>query len=922
MIHERTRSNCKLCSLRDRNRVWSRSPDNGKPFLAIFGEAPGRDEDREREPFIGSSGNVLNWALESNKIRRVNCFVGNVISCRPPDNDIHEAAAAIPLCRGGFFDDLTYLASTPCRTIVALGDTAMKAFKIEGTITKNRGSVFTYKFGATTFTIVPTFHPSYIMRKHWKLDGGGNGDNAAAWLADFRKAKEIAEGAWTELAERFNIHPTLVDVEKFVEDAVAHKRLIAVDTETTSLDTGRAKIVVCGLASSAEDAICIPFLGLHGLPYWHPAEEPIVMSLLKKLFTSVPLLFQNCFYDIPILERYGFEFDLDQVEDTLLLHHTLSPESEHNLGFIVSVYGKTPYWKSEFLNRTTSILEMDQDSMRTYNLRDCVVLHQVYHAMYRDLEELELLEFYNAEPRKLLAPLMEMRNAGMRVDLAAMRSFKSSLEKRKTELSAQLFTVGELPTSINLDSDAELRYFLFGEVPSKFAVLEDFVKSNARYTGFLEAAAQAERDAEANEKLLEQMPPKQQSKLQKRAVNLRKDAAKRREQAERILSGKKYKELARLSSVRDNVHPIYLLKSYRPLTTDSGLTSIDAEGLLSYRIALNNRLRDVRAFVTPDKEEISKISKLLEWLALWHHYSQVDKLLSTYTKYTPDADGRVRPTWKAWGTATGRISSSSPNLMNLPKRKEDEDDPGAAVREFFVSEEENSFVSCDVINLEVYLLAYETLDPDLLRVTSEGANIHDINTKALFGVDETHPKWKMYRAAAKVFQFGRLNYGGSDYGVYKKVMLKVPDMELTGREFAEASARWMALHPAYVAWKEELAAEVSTQRRTRTAFGRLRIFLGNDEGVVREALSTKIQGAGASVVNRSMRRIYEVVKQRGLRAKFVCQVHDQLVMECPDCEVEEVRAIMVEVMQQPFKYKGFTRTVLVDPSVGKTFGEL
>lgn len=924
MVHRRTRSCCTLCSLKDRNKVWSVGPENNKPSLAIFGDSPGLDDDREKSPFIGGMGNVLNWVLASANIRRVNCFVGNIISCRPPNSNVKslEGKEAVSACRGGFYEDLTYLASTSCRTIVALGQTAMEAFGISGSLSKNRGSVYKYIFGSTTFQVIPSFHPIEFMSKHWQLDGGGSGNNGAAWISDFKKAATIASGSWKELEERFNVKPKLADVQAFITDAIAHKRLIAVDTETTSLDTSKAKIVVIGLASSTEDAICVPLLGLHGFEYWSPTEKPVVMSLLKDLFRECPLLFQNSFYDVPILQRYGFEFDLDNIEDTLLIHHTLSPESEHNLGFIVSVYGKTPYWKSEFLNRTSTIFEMDQDAMRTYNLRDCVVLHQVYQAMMKDLEELDLLEFYNAEPRKLLAPLMEMRNAGMKIDLKAMNKFKADMEKSKATYRTELYSIGSLPEEFNFDSDAELRFFLFGEVPPKFAALEDFAKANKRYQDFLDAGEQANKDADLIEQNLGQMPPKQLEKFQKKISKLRLEASKRREQAERILNGKKYSELRRLAKVRDTVRPIYVLKSHNRLTTDSGLSSIDAEGLLSYRIALNNRLRDVRAFIKPDLEEIAKIEQLLKWLEVWHRYSQVDKLLSTYTKYSPDDDGRIRPNWKAWGTATGRLSCSAPNLMNLPKRKDDEDDPGAAVREFFIAEPGHKFVSCDVVNLEVYLLAYETLDEDLLKVTSEGANIHDINTKALFGIDEKHPLWKTYRAAAKIFQFGRLNYGGSDYGVYRKVMLKVPEMQLSGREFAEASARWMLLHPAYVSWKDALEKEVLSQRRTRTAFGRLRLFLGNEEGIVREALSTKIQSAGASVINRSMRRIFDRFHALNMKAKFVCQVHDQLIVECPDEEVETVRQIMVEEMEKPFEFKGFTRTVLVDPSVGQTFGDL
>ena len=132
----------------------------------------------------------------------------------------------------------------------------------------------------------------------------------------------------------------------------------------------------------------------------------------------------------------------------------------------------------------------------------------------------------------------------------------------------------------------------------------------------------------------------------------------------------------------------------------------------------------------------------------------------------------------------------------------------------------------------------------------------------------------------------------------------------------------MALHPKYVEWHDALKDEVTVTRRTKTAFGRLRIFMGNEEGIVREALSTRIQSPGASLVNRAMRRIYDERNKLGLKARFVCQVHDQLIMEAPDDEAERVRDLMVSCMEAPFDFRGVKRTVKVDPSIGNNFGEL
>jgi DNA polymerase-1 len=260
--------------------------------------------------------------------------------------------------------------------------------------------------------------------------------------------------------------------------------------------------------------------------------------------------------------------------------------------------------------------------------------------------------------------------------------------------------------------------------------------------------------------------------------------------------------------------------------------------------------------------------------------------------------------------------------MQLPKRKEDDEALANEVREFFEARSGYSFVSCDYVNLEVYILAFETLDAGLLKVTDEKLNIHDMNTKSLFGIDENHPNWKSLRKAAKVFQFGRLQYGGGDEGVFEKVLVQAPDAPITLQEFKEASKRWFEEHTGYTTWYNELKKEVLETRQTRTGFGRLRTFYGNESGIIREALSTRIQGAAADLVNQAMRRIYDRIKAEHLDAHFVLQIHDQLVIEAHDSIREHIKDIMVEEMERPFMFRGYERSVQVDPSIGKTFGEV
>lgn len=1142
----RTHSTCKYCPYSTKRKVWSDSPPNAK--LLLLGEAPGADEEALGKVFSGASGRLLNWAISQVGLYRPSLWITNVINCRPQKNDIStlEASDAIVACQPGLRQELEAAVAGGVTTILALGATAIKALGIHGAVEKIRGSVYEWKSkSGKIIHVVPTYHPAAIMRQHWKRSGGGTADAGVLWLADFRKAKSISEDGWVTLQEHFNLKPTVTDVEHFVDTALKSNALIAVDTETTGLSLDYAKIVVIGLASGPEDAISVPFLDKDGFNYWTPTEQERVVSALKQLFSTCDQVYQNSFFDVPLLRRHGFPVPWEKIShDTLLLSHTLAAESKHDLGSIVSLYGKTPYWKEEFKNRTVSILKMDQLEMRRYNLRDSVVLHQVLPPMLDELRTLNLVDFYHDEVQPLIAPIMEMLEEGVGFTPSRVATFKRDLEARLTEIDTQLRTDMNLPDSFNLNSDDHLRWFLFGHEPTVFKHLVDLPKKKP--------------------------------------------------------GTKIYAELVGIQALKDRGGPMYILAGWHPPSTASGKPSVDAEGLLSFRIQLNNRLQVIK-----NDEEKSKISKLLAWLDVLDEHTKLTKLLTTYTKYEPMKDGRIHPRWIAHGTVSGRLaciggdslitikgkgqvsikdytpvfgdkvlthtgkwkqivrkynqgdqlcvrlttetdrsiicttdhrfwtplgwkeakdlkegsevycvginqaekqsiynqtgklslfrgfkkthcranrkrtggnscygncnhqryhrprSSSSresssllqvknrskfpnvremwikapelegsmlrsqralydenggktvllsqdclcrnvgdtsvttppkshssphrwrsfqqqfgqssfsdkirpqetpqivehiaditfmgtlqtfdleveedhsfeangflvhncrePNLMNVPKPTDDPNDFGTRVRGFFTAKPGHKMISCDYVNLEAQLLAFETEDPILCEVFERGLNLHDINTRSMFKISKEDPKWKPARKAAKVFFFGGIAYGGGDLTIYKKVYNEAPDLQLTFADFKKAKDSWMREHPHYVQWKERVLQEVMTKRQLRTEFGRLRQFLGNDKDIGKEALDYKIQSAGASLVNRAMARIYAERNRLGLKARFILQVHDQLVMECPLDEVEVVKSLMVREMEKPFQFKGKTRHIPVECSEGDDFASI
>jgi len=911
---KRTKSMCSGCPLRDRNRVWAEVPDIEARHLGIvvLSEAPGEQEDFQKRPLCGRSGEFFNFVLGQLGIRRDRLWVTNTICCRPPKNDIgnaegHEAKFS---CLSGLHEELEQAWKEGYRVILAQGNTAVESLGLQGSISKIRGSVYEgdvlKRNGFPPFRVIPTFHPASLARETWKKSDGGRADSTIVYMSDIEKAAQVAKGTWNPPKENFILEPSFQDVVEFVK---RDKSLVAVDIETTGLSRYHADIVVIGMATSAEDAIVVPLCERHpGDRYWGP-DEPKVVQMLNKVFTTCDLAFQNAFFDVPFLRAKGFTVPTERIKhDTLLLHSVIDPELEHNLGFIVSMYGSTPYWKDEFKNREGSIFDMDPVDMRRYNARDCVVLHQILPPMLEKAKRTKVVSEYEDVILPLMRPVMCMVEKGIEFDASKQSEFLRETKKAIADLETQVREAGHIVPELNLDSPDELRWLLFGQRPSKFSALTSV---EARGTKTLKGGKTKDEVKYVWGKTLADLTKAELASLEGYELvekptlecNIRKDTAR-------------YADLVKLDRI-SRQKTLYVAPDYRGEKTKSEKSSIGKEALLSYQIALHNRLKKVEEFANPDEEEINSILDVLDFLQVWNNYTVVSKLLKAFTNYKASPDGRIHPHWNIHGTSTGRLSISEPNLQQLPKRG-----AGSFVRKFFRAQDGYVFVSADFENAEVCLLGCETLDPIILNAYYGGQNIHDINTKMLFGIDESHPLWKSARDAAKVFQFGGLSYGGGDREIFRKVSAKCPDLHLTFAEFRKSKERWMDAHPAYVVWKEEIAKLVMSERRVYNEFGRMREFLSNDKDIVKEAMNFKIQSAGASILNRALVRMFDRTQALGMKAFPVLQIHDQVVFECPLDELDTMKTIISEEMTRPFMYKRFSRHIRIEMQVGPTFGDL
>ena len=233
----------------------------------------------------------------------------------------------------------------------------------------------------------------------------------------------------------------------------------------------------------------------------------------------------------------------------------------------------------------------------------------------------------------------------------------------------------------------------------------------------------------------------------------------------------------------------------------------------------------------------------------------------------------------------------------------------------------HAFVQGDFSNLELRVMAYEFEDDVLQRMFDEGKNIHDENTRAMFGIDKNHPDWEHIRKAAKKAVFGR-SYGGGIRGIFERVSAEVPEFNFTMAMFRTADRKYFDAHPKLDIGFKKAADTARDTRVCITATGRKRFFLGTPDEVEREGINTKIQSPAGDIENESLIDLYEeCLKHEDW--KLLIPVHDSNMIECPIADVPLCAKTMKAIMEKPRKLWGKVIVFPVDISIStKSWGEM
>ncbi len=329
------------------------------------------------------------------------------------------------------------------------------------------------------------------------------------------------------------------------------------------------------------------------------------------------------------------------------------------------------------------------------------------------------------------------------------------------------------------------------------------------------------------------------------------------------------------------------------------------------------------AVVKTPKGQPSTNEEALEAIADQHElprvildYRGLAKLRSTYTDKLPEMvnpdTGRVHTSYHQSGAATGRLSSSDPNLQNIPIRTED----GRRIRRAFVAPEGFQLLAADYSQIELRIMAHLSEDPGLVRAFEQGADVHRATAAEVFGrtLEEVTPN---ERRAAKAINFG-LMYGMSAFGLAR-------NLGIDRGQAQDYVALYFSRYPGVRDFMERMRQQARDQGYVETLFGR-RLYLndiharnqGLRAGAERAAINAPMQGTAADIIKRAMVDVDQWLLDSSAPARMILQVHDELVFETESSFVEDLRLQVVERMSQAAKLRV---PLVVDTGVGNNWDE-
>ena len=297
-------------------------------------------------------------------------------------------------------------------------------------------------------------------------------------------------------------------------------------------------------------------------------------------------------------------------------------------------------------------------------------------------------------------------------------------------------------------------------------------------------------------------------------------------------------------------------------------------------------------------------------------YRKLNKLKTTYVDTLPllvDENSRIHTTFNQIGTATGRLSSSDPNLQNIPVKTDD----GIKIREGFVAGAGKVLMSIDYSQVELRVLTSMSKDENLIEAYREEKDLHDLTARRIFNLSDTETVSREQRTIAKIINFSII-YGKTPFGLAKELKIPVKDA-------SEYIKKYFEQYPKVTSFEREVIEFGEEHGYVKTLFGRKRYISGIDSKnktiksqAERMAVNTVIQGTAAEVLKKVMVKVYDVLKDKE-DITLLLQVHDELIFEVEENSVEKYSEILADIMKNTVQLEDVKLNININ--IGKNWAE-
>ena len=547
---------------------------------------------------------------------------------------------------------------------------------------------------------------------------------------------------------------------------------VCFDTETTGLSAVDSSIVGMSFAVEPHEAWYVPF---------SPSKRDSYIDILRPLMENkfITKIGQNIKFDIMVLRRLGIEVRGRKI-DTMLLHYLIDAESRHNMNFLAERYlNYSPIQIETLIGKGAKQITMDLvniERIAEYAAEDADITLQLKEVLYKEVEELGMMELYNTIEEPMIDVLADMELTGVKINCEALALFAEELRTLLHKLETEVREMAAEP-DLNINSSRQLGEVLFAKL--------------------------------------------------------------------RIAA--------------------------KPKMTKTKQFSTEEEYLQGFT------------------HDFPIVGKILE-------YRGVKKLLSTYVEALPELislnTGRIHTSYNQAVTATGRLSSTNPNLQNIPIR----DELGKPIRAAFVpSDSEHTLLAADYSQIELRLMAHLSNDEALIEAFRIGEDIHTATAARLYhkSLDDVRSS---ERRSAKTANFGII-YGISAFGLAQR-------LDIPNSEAKELITNYFTSYPGVKIYMDEAIAKAAKEGYVETMFGRRRILrdITSSNRTVRglaerNAINAPIQGSAADIMKLAMVEISRRFKQEGIGSKMIMQVHDEVVIDTRLDELEKVKRIVKESME-------------------------